>query len=157
METIYMILAVAVFIAAIAVAFEWGYYKGMRDEIIQVKKPERCETKIGDSSASPAKSYRSAKPSETLQVGQSPFPQEIRCPKGIRSYACEILQIERSSFPKGIRMDDKMLKAQKGKQKKSPREETEKARYDAILANIDNYTGDSKGQKEVISGGKEIL
>lgn len=125
METIYMILAVAVFIAAIAVAFEWGYYKGMRDEIIQVKKPERCETKIGDSSASPAKSYRSAKP----------FPQEIR------SYA----------------QDDKMLKAQKGKQKKSPREEAEKARYDAILANIDNYTGDSKGQKEVISGGKEIL
>lgn len=138
METIYMILAATGLIAAIAFAFKWGYYKGMRDEIIQVKKAERCETKIGDSSTSPAKSYRSAKPSETLQVGQSPFPQEIRCPKGIR-------------------MDDKMLKAQKGKQKKSPREEAEKARYDAILANIDNYTGDSKGQKEVISGGKEIL
>lgn len=51
---------------------------------------------------------------------------------------------------------EKEMKAQKGK-KKSPREEAEKARYDTILANIDNYTGDSKGQKEVISGGKEIL
>ena len=128
METIYMILAVAVLIVAIAVAFEWGYYKGMRDEIIQVKKAERCETKIGDSSTSPAKSYRSAKNSK-----------EVLTPKVVlRS------KILNEPFPKG-------------KQKKSPREEAEKARYDAILANIDNYTGDSKGQKEVISGGKEIL
>ena len=52
---------------------------------------------------------------------------------------------------------EKEMKVQKGKQKKSLREEAEKARYDTILANIDNYTGDSKGQKEVISGGKEIL
>ena len=144
METIYMILAVAVFIVAIAVAFEWGYYKGMRDEIIQVKKAERCKTKIGDSSASPAKSYRSAKNSKEVLTPKVVLRSKILnepFPKGIRSYA----------------QDDKMLNAQKGKQKKSLREEAEKARYDAILANIDNYTGDSKGQKEVISGGKEIL
>lgn len=131
-----MILAVAVFIVAIAVAFEWGYYKGMRDEIIQVKKAERCETKIGDSSTSPAKSYRSAKNSK-----------EVLTPKVVlRS------KILNEPFPQGIRSF-----AQNNKQKKSPREEAEKARYDTILANIDNYTGDSKGQKEVISGGKEIL
>ena len=92
METIYMILAVAVFIAAIAVAFEWGYNRGTQEKSIEAKKAK-----------------------------------------------------------------EKEMKAQKSRKKKSLREEAEKARYDAILANIDNYTGDSKGQKEVISGGKEIL
>ena len=92
METIYMILAATVLIAAIAVAFEWGYNRGTQEKSIEAKKAK-----------------------------------------------------------------EKEMKAQKSRKKKSLREEAEKARYDAILANIDNYTGDSKGQKEVISGGKEIL
>ena len=76
----------------------------------------------------PAKPYRSAGNSKEMLLPKAVFQRKIL----------------NEPFPKG-------------KQKKSLREEAEKARYDTILANIDNYTGDSKGQKEVISGGKEIL
>lgn len=133
METIYMVLAATVLIVAIAVAFEWGYYRGMRDEIIQVKKADGKEKRSFDQRNLAG---RTKFVPEGNSHGQSP---SLRMTKNLKG------------------QDDKMGKFQKGKQKKSPREEAEKARYDAILANIDNYTGDSKGQKEVISGGKEIL